>query len=69
MTDRCTVCGRFVGHYPVGFYCDTHCSRCICTRCPGFRESPWAVHQANREARIAERKVRAESANRGRSEP
>ena len=42
-TDRCLSCGRFVGHYPVGFYCDTHCSRCVCTRCPGFREPPPAT--------------------------
>jgi hypothetical protein len=40
VTDQCSVCGRFVGLYPMGFYCDTHCYRCVCVRCPGFREPP-----------------------------
>lgn len=31
--DRCEVCGCFVGYYPVGFHCDTHCSQCTCTKC------------------------------------
>lgn len=35
LPDRCLQCGRFVGLYPVGFYCDTHCSACICAQCPG----------------------------------
>lgn len=38
--DRCTICGRFVGWYPIGFYCDTHCRRCECSRCPSRREPP-----------------------------
>lgn len=33
--DRCLMCGRFVGFYPVGFYCDRHCHDCICSDCPG----------------------------------
>jgi hypothetical protein len=31
--DRCLQCGRFVGRYPVGFCCDTHCKTCICSNC------------------------------------
>lgn len=31
--DQCAVCGRFVGRYPVGFCCDTHCASCTCHRC------------------------------------
>lgn len=34
VTDRCLICGRFVGSYPQEFYCDTHCARCICEHCP-----------------------------------
>lgn len=33
--DRCGICGQFIGFYPVNFYCDHHCWRCICSRCPG----------------------------------
>jgi hypothetical protein len=32
-TDRCEICGRFVGRYPVGFCCDIHCRDCICRDC------------------------------------
>jgi hypothetical protein len=35
LPDRCGICGRFVGYYPVGFYCDRHCHACICFECPG----------------------------------
>lgn len=49
--DRCLQCGRFVGVYPVGFLCDTHCRNCICSTCPGvdgpgvyvIREEPTRV--------------------------
>lgn len=34
MPDRCGSCGRFVGFYPVGFVCDTHCASCTCPNCP-----------------------------------
>lgn len=36
--DKCLSCGKFVGRYPNGFCCDTHCWRCVCTQCPGFRQ-------------------------------
>jgi hypothetical protein len=34
LPDRCDSCGRFVGFYPVGFVCDTHCASCSCPSCP-----------------------------------
>lgn len=33
LPDRCEVCGRFIGQYPVGFYCDVHCRDCTCRHC------------------------------------
>jgi hypothetical protein len=35
LPDRCEQCGRFVGYYPAGFYCDRHCAACACGCCPG----------------------------------
>jgi hypothetical protein len=35
LPDRCEQCGRFVGYYPAGFYCDRHCAACVCRCCPG----------------------------------
>lgn len=62
LTDSCSMCGRFVGRYPVGFYCDTHCHRCVCNACPEFRGRPDAVYAAqaeNSRRRATERAIRA----------
>lgn len=32
--DRCAICGRFVGWYPINFFCDRHCRNCACRNCP-----------------------------------
>jgi len=53
-SDRCEGCGRFVGHYPAGFYCDTHCSRCVCQHCPATRKEhsdmpSYRHHSSDRE--------------------
>lgn len=45
LPDRCLQCGRFVGFYPVGFHCDTHCYSCVCNYCDDQgRETPMRVN-------------------------
>lgn len=58
--DRCTICGQFIGWYPVGFHCDTHCHRCECPRCPSFSPSLAAETAPRQHEGAPERDMREE---------